>query len=73
MEIPNTNSIELFFHCAKCIKEKPPNVSPKDWSMIQAGWTKAGLQVWCDRHNINIVHIDFEGHRHPANLSAAKE
>ncbi len=56
--------------CQKCIEEMPSDISPKDWSNIQAGWTAEGLQVWCNPHNLNMVHIDFEGQQHPANTSA---
>ena len=29
----------------------------------------AGLQVWCKRHETNILHVDFEGNT-PANMRA---
>jgi hypothetical protein len=44
-------------------------MSPRDWSSIEAGWTALGLQVWCKRHEINILHVDFEGQKHPAKTS----
>lgn len=72
-DIPNTECIEMFLHCALCLKEKPANISPMDWSRTQTGWTKLGLQVWCNRHNCNVVHIDFQGQQHPANLSRRAE
>ena len=68
--IPKTNEIKLYFHCARCLKDKPSDVSPKDWSKVQAGFTPLGVQVWCNRCNGNIVHIDFEGQTHPANTFA---
>lgn len=34
---------------------------------LQHGWTPIGFQVWCTRHNANVVHVDFEGVKHPAN------
>jgi hypothetical protein len=68
--IENTNEIAMFFHCARCVFEKPAEVAPRDWMRLEAGWTARGLQVWCVRHDINIVHIDFEGHKHPANTMA---
>ena len=64
--IPVTNAIKLFIHCAKCIQEKPENISPKEYAQIEVGWTKLGIQVWCKRHNANILHIDFQGKKHPA-------
>jgi hypothetical protein len=64
--IDNKNNIQAFLHCALCLAETPQDQSPKDYQRIQAGWTKEGLQIWCNRHECNIIHIDFEGHRHPA-------
>lgn len=61
-EIPVTNEIQAFFHCAICIKEEKP-------SSIEAGYTGLGFQVWCRNHNCNIIHFDFEGQKHPATTS----
>lgn len=66
MEFSNEDSIESFMHCELCLKARPPDQSPMEWQRIQVGWTVQGLQVWCVRHNCNIVHIDFEGQKHPA-------
>ena len=44
----------------------PPGTSPSDWARLECGWTDLGFQVWCKRHDINILHVDFEGHKHPA-------
>ncbi len=60
------NDIQRFLHCAKCGDERPDDVSPCDYQQIEVGWTEKGLQVWCRRHEMNIIHIDFEGYRHPA-------
>ena len=57
------NEIELYFHCAECLKEKPPDVSPKEWQRIQVGWTRRGFQVWCVRHEINVTNVDFRGQK----------
>ena len=67
----NENNIELFLHCKKCIESRPDGISPKDYQEIGCGWTKQGLQVWCNRHDCNVLHVDFEGQKHPADLSAA--
>ena len=68
-ELPNTLAIEAFLHCALCLEERPPDRSPRDWQQLEIGWTAVGLQVWCRRHECNVVHIDFEGCQHPANLT----
>lgn len=51
-------------HCKKCIEELPAGQSPRDYSALEVGWTIHGIQVWCRRHELNVVHIDFEGQRH---------
>ena len=69
-DIGNTNEIVSYFHCGFCIDQKPDGVSPRDWTQLEVGWTPQGLQVWCKRHECNVMHVDFEGHRHPANTRA---
>jgi len=68
-EIPNTNEIVAFLHCGLCQAEIPDGISPREWKDLEVGWTELGLQVWCVRHEVNVVHIDFEGMKHPANLT----
>lgn len=57
------NEIEMFFHCKKCIDELPDKTAPREWVRIEAGWSKRGLQVWCVRHDINIIHVDLMGQK----------
>jgi len=66
-EIPTDNCIQLYFHCRKCLEEIPPGITPAQWRLISVGFTEIGIQAWCDRHNCNIFHIDFEGQQHPCN------
>lgn len=63
------NNIDRYMHCQLCMDEMPGDTSPKDWSMTQTGFTESGIQVWCNRHDCNIIHIDFEGVKHPADWS----
>ena len=72
-KLTNKLSILHYLHCGKCIKQKPLGVSMSEWGGYDIGWTKLGLQVWCKKHQCNIMHIDFEGQQHPANLTALKE
>lgn len=69
-EITNDHSIRTYFHCARCMREKPEDVSMRDFAKFEIGWTEIGLQAWCTRHGVNIVHVNFEGQRHPANTTA---
>ena len=63
LEQPHGNHIEQFFHCTKCIKEKPDDISPRDWIKNEVGWTTDGMQVWCIRHEMNVVEIDYKGQK----------
>lgn len=67
--IGNDNQIKMYMHCARCLGDRPPTVSPADYSQLDIGWTDHGLQVWCRRHDCNVLHVDFEGVKHPASTS----
>ncbi len=72
-DIPNTNVITMFMHCALCAEEwkahKFPGKSMRDIVHVEIGYTKQGIQVWCVRHEKNIMHVDFEGQQHHANMT----
>jgi hypothetical protein len=67
--IPPSNEITTFFHCRRCLEELPAGTSPREWVRMEAGFTALGIQVWCVRHEANILHVDFEGKKHPANAN----
>lgn len=71
-DIPNTNKIKLYLHCLTCADSIPNGESAESYSRLSVGWTKLGLQVWCHRCKVNVVHIDFEGQQHPANKTRQK-
>lgn len=54
------NQIKLNLHCAKCLKEIPQGISPRDWSKLSIGQTEKGIQIWCNRHNINVDLVTIE-------------
>lgn len=58
-----SNDIVTFFHCRQCLGELPEGVSPREWAQLEVGWTKLGFQVWCRRHEINVIHTDFRGQK----------
>lgn len=68
-EIPNTNEIRTYMHCGKCMGDKPENISPQDWARTQTGMTPMGIQVWCNRCDVNVMHMDFAGAKFHANCS----
>lgn len=65
------NCIGHFIHCTMCMDEMPGDRAPGAYARLNVGFTRRGLQVWCVRHDANVVHIDFEGARHPAEVDAA--
>lgn len=65
----NENCIVNYVHCGLCLKSVPNGVSPQEWRRIEVGFTEKGIQVWCLRHDCNIMHIDFEGVRHRADMT----
>ena len=71
-DISNLNQIEMYLHCGLCLKELPKDTSPAEYQDVAVGWTKQGIQVWCNRHQANMLHIDFEGQTHPANTTRSE-
>lgn len=71
--VSNENEIKMYLHCKLCLEELPSDQSPREYLRVEVGWTTKGLQVWCNRHECNIVHIDFEGKKHPANTTRKKD
>ena len=69
----NKLNISAYIHCGKCLDELPDGLSPQEYRELDVGWTDKGLQIWCIRHDCNVVHIDFEGQAHPADVTFFKE
>jgi len=72
MPAMNENCIVMHTHCGRCLESVPDGVSPQEWRMVEVGFTEKGLQVWCLRHDCNIMHVDFQGARHPADTTRKK-
>lgn len=58
--IPVDLQIMTYFHCSQCLAELPAMTTPREWAQFEVGFTRLGLQVWCRRHEVNVIHIDFE-------------
>ena len=71
----NEENIEMYIHCELCIEENKDNgdESPQEWSNYDVGWTKQGLQIWCWKHNANVLHFDFEGRKIKADSTRRKD
>jgi hypothetical protein len=59
------NCINQFMQCSLCMAEMPPGVTPQEYQRLSTGFTDRGIQVWCDRHNTNVLHLDHQGVVHP--------
>ncbi len=68
-KVSNENEIVQYLHCAVCLNELPVGLSPREFAQLEVGFTVAGLQVWCKRHEVNVMHVDFQGQKHPANTT----
>ena len=58
-----TSDIVRFYHCKKCLASIPPEESPASWARLSVGFSKEGMQVWCERHQLNVIHLDFLGQK----------
>lgn len=67
--ITNAHAINVFLHCGLCLQQLPKDESPKSYQRLSIGYTPLGLQVWCVRHECNVMHVDFQGQQHPANTT----
>jgi hypothetical protein len=71
-EIPIDDEGASYLHCGLCIQEwnafHKDHLSPRAFARQQSAWTAEGLQIWCTRHEANIAHIDFSGHKMRANM-----
>jgi|GEM_PF-3449044 len=61
--IPEKNHIQQFMHCGMCLSKSGDKPYQQQ---LEVGWTMNGLQIWCRIHDANVMHIDFEGSRHPS-------
>jgi len=61
-----SNNINAFIHCKLCLDEfysqvQFRDISPREYAQIEVGWTKPGFQIWCKRHEVNVMDVDFGG------------
>ncbi len=77
----NHKQIRAYMHCGLCVQEfmalrekNDPSVegiSAGDYQRLEIGNTVYGFQVWCTRHNVNVIHTDFQGKKIRANMTRA--
>lgn len=62
-EVVEAEDGNVYFNCTKCLEELPRNTSPKEYARQQLSITKEGLQLWCNRHDMNIALIRLRAAR----------
>ena len=64
--------IEQPIVCSRCADDvaegRAGPVSMAEYMRLDVGFSAKGLQVWCRRHEANVVHIDFEGRELPTDF-----
>jgi hypothetical protein len=55
--VPNTNEIQGYLHCALCLEESEHQTYTQE---LEVGRTKYGYQVWCKRHDCNVLHVGIK-------------
>ena len=53
-------SIRMFAHCRNCAPQKPRQQSMNEWARLSAGLTDSGLQLWCNRCQLEVFHFIVE-------------
>jgi hypothetical protein len=57
------NEITTYLHCGECLREWKESqlnkCSPGDYARLNVGYTTTGIQIWCTRHDRNVVIIDI--------------
>ena len=47
-----TPRIQAYFHCKTCMS-----------GQLAVGWTKEGLQAYCEKCNLSVYDLDFKGNK----------
>ena len=71
------NNIKEPIVCETCLKEygalQNPDITLRDYIRVDVGFSRIGIQVWCQRHNKNVCHINFEGNRPKADFRSLEK
>jgi hypothetical protein len=82
--VSNDHEIQMCSHCGLCFEEwkqaqlpghedqESAGISMRDYARLEVGFTRLGVQIWCLRHGMNVINIDFQGAVHPANTSGKR-
>lgn len=53
---PHKPRIVAYMHCKTCFENNEQH-------KLAVGWTKEGLQVFCENCHTNIIDLDFKGQK----------
>jgi hypothetical protein len=71
---PNTRSISSPILCSRCLHEAlVSGKNPRYYQELEVGMTPSGLQVWCVRHESNVIHLGLRGHTLPINVTVEED
>ncbi len=58
----NKPDIVSYIHCRECMfdwSQTTRSVSPAEFQDNEVGFTQRGIQVWCRRHDKNVISLDI--------------
>ena len=58
----NKPDIVSYIHCRECMfdwSKTDKSVSPAEFQKNEVGFTPTGIQVWCRRHDKNVISVDL--------------
>ena len=59
MKNENMNEITTYFHCQKCVDGGMNPQSFRESTNVSVGFSEIGIQVWCERHQEEVLHLNF--------------
>ena len=51
-----------YWHCKTCHDSKDKDIECQS-GFLAVGWTPEGIQAYCERCNLSVQDLDFEGHK----------
>lgn len=55
--------IVSYIHCRECMfdwSQTDKSISPAEFQDNEVGFTSTGIQVWCRRHDKNVISLDIK-------------
>ena len=61
-QLRNAPRIQQYFHCRNCFTSEDEE-RVKESGLLAVGWTKEGVQIFCEGCSTNVYDIDFQGQK----------